>query len=394
MLIDDYMSSKRNKKSNNSIKKKKRWRITLLIFAGFLVMVLLGGIWGYDVFVARGRTEEPTRRTRTNTDAVLYKSEKQLKRQLSYRFPGLADKLERTIVVPGMKATEALQSGFAVKTMCTSMTPQGMCVTEKYIFISAYCATHRHNSTLYMIDKKSGRLIKTIALGTRAHVGGVAYDPDHKIVWVSGGTKGTAKAIGYTLDSLVNYRINRRQPVEAEFNYTLATIERNSYMMYADHALYIGYFSADGLSELERFNLTAKGGLKAQIFTDYDELHESVVADHSYVTGRRAQGVAKSSPYLLLSKSYGIFDSSLLAFQMAVKGDQLKDGNADMKSRFPQKMEQICVSDGKLYCLFESEAYAYRAQPFLVMDRVLVFNAKNFVPEEQKSVVDIANIES
>lgn len=386
--------NKKSKNNDNNIKKRERRRIGLLIFVVFLVMVLLGGIWGYDVFIVRGRTEEPTRRTKTNTDAVLYTSERQLKRKLRRRFPNLADKLEKTIVVPGMRATEALQSGFAVKTMCTSMTPQGMCVTEKYIFISAYCSTHRHNSTLYMLDKKSGKLIKTIALGTRAHVGGVAYDPDHRIVWVSGGTKGTAKAIGYTLDSLVNYRINRRQPAEAEFNYTLATIERNSYMMYADHALYIGYFSPDGLSELERFNLTKEGGLKAQIFTAYDELHESVVADHSYVTGKRAQGAAKSNPYLLLSKSYGILDSSLLAFQMAAKGDQLKDGNADMKSRFPQKMEQICVSDGKLYCLFESEAYAYRAQPFLGMDRVLVFNVKNFVPKEQKSVVDIANIES
>lgn len=388
------MDKRKKSNDNNNIKKKKRRRIGLLIFVGFLVLVVIGGIWGYDVFIVRGRTEKSTRLTKTNTDPVLYTSERQLKRQLRYRFPNLAKRLEKTIVVPGMRATEALQSGFAVKTMCTSMTPQGMCVTEKYIFISAYCATHRHNSTLYMIDKKTGKLIKTIALGTRAHVGGVAYDPEHKIVWVSGGTKGTAKAIGYTLDSLVNYKINRRRPAEAEFNYTLATIERNSYMTYADHALYIGYFSPDGLSELERFNLTKEGGLKAQIFTDYDELHESVVADHSYVTGRRAQGAAKSNPYMLLSKSYGILDSTLLTFQMKAKGGQLKDGNADLKSCFPQKMEQICVSDGKLYCLFESAAYAYRAQPFLGMDRVLVFNVKNFLPKEQKRVVDIADIES
>jgi hypothetical protein len=47
------------------------------------------------------------------------------------------------------------------------------------------------------------------------------------------------------------------------------------------------------------------------------------------------------------------------------------------KHDFPQKMEQIYVYDGKLYCLFESAAYAYRAQPALKVDRIMIFDAED-----------------
>jgi hypothetical protein len=42
-------------------------------------------------------------------------------------------------------------------------------------------------------------------------------------------------------------------------------------------------------------------------------------------------------------------------------------------------MEQIYVYDGKLYCLFESAAYAYRAQPALKVDRVMIFDEKDLL---------------
>ena len=47
-----------------------------------------------------------------------------------------------------------------------------------------------------------------------------------------------------------------------------------------------------------------------------------------------------------------------------------EERNADRIYLFPQKMEQICACDDKLYCLFESAAYAYRSQPLLRLDRI------------------------
>lgn len=383
-------SVRRFKKRKQKRKRtRKAFRIMLI-----LIVLVIGVIGAYCVyaFLLRGRSEPSAHGKKTNTDAVVYSTEEKLLSRMKWRFPTLASLVKDTIVIPGIRQSQALQGQFRVLTMCTSMTPQGMTVTEDYIFISAYCYTHKHNSNLFMIDRKTKKLIKTIPLGTKAHVGGMAYDSQNRIIWVSGGTKGAAKAIGYELSVLENYEIEQMEPAQMKFNYTLATITRNSYMMYADHALYVGYYTTSGLSELEKFDLTDEGGLKAQIYVDYDTLHESVVADSSAVTSGRVQGSAKEQPFLYLSKSYGISDSILQIYQTDQNSNSFRDSNADGVWRFPQKLEQICISDGKLYCLFESAAYAYRIQPFLIIDRVLVFDAADLNPEieEPEDIVDIA----
>lgn len=374
--------------------KKKKSRTRKVLEAVILSMMILIGVlgsYGLYVFLLRGDSEPDAHGSRTNTGAVFYSTEQKMKSAMNWRFPQLASLIKDTITVPGLRQSRALQGQFRALTMCTSMTPQGMTVTEKYIFISAYCHTHKHNSNLFMIDRTSKKLIKTIVLGTKAHVGGVAYDSRHRIIWVSGGTKGAAKAIGYELSELEDYDIGQMEPARAKFNYTLATITRNSYMTYADNALYIGYYTTSGLSELERFDLTDEGGLKAQIYVDYDTLHESVVADFSAVTSGRVQGASKEPLFLYLSKSYGIDDSALQIYQVDENSNQFQDQNADRVWRFPQKLEQICAADGKLYCLFESAAYAYRAQPALILDRVLVFDVDDLNPkiEEPEDIVDI-----
>ncbi len=379
------------KRKKEKKKRSRTQKVILAIFLAFLILIGTVGPYVLYAFVLRGQGEPSAKGKKTNSEAVVYKTQSSMLLRMRWRFPELTPLVRDSIAIPGMRQAEALQGQFRALTMCTSMTPQGMAVTEKYIFISAYCHTHKHNSDLFMIDRKTKKLIKTIALGTRAHVGGMAYDMRHRIVWVSGGTKGAAKAIGYELSTLENYDIKDMKPARAKFNYTLATITRNSYMTYADNALYIGYYTTSGLSELERFNLTDEGGLKAQIYVDYDTLHESVVADFSAVTSGRVQGAAKEDPFLYLSKSYGVDDSALQIYQVDENSNEFQDKDADKVWRFPQKLEQICAVDGKLYCLFESSAYAYREQPFLLIDRVLVFDTSDLNPEaeEPENIVDI-----
>jgi hypothetical protein len=394
MLALTKRKRKQNRKEKIKRQKSQAFYMAVGVLLSLLIILVTVGPYLLYVFVLRGDKEKRTGYKRTNTDAVFYEDEEEMKRRMYWRFPDLSGMLKDSIVLPGMKAAEALQGDFRARTLCTSMTPQGMTITEDYIFFSAYCHTHKHNSDLFMIDRKTKKLIKTIALGTKAHVGGMAYDPEHRIVWVSGGTKGAAKAIGFELADLEAYDIKSEEPVRAKFNYTLATITRNSYMTYADRALYVGYYTASGLSELERFDLTKEGGLKAQIYLDYDTLHESVVADFNAVTSGRVQGAAKKDPFLYLSKSYGIDDSALQIYQVDQNSSQFQDQHADRIWRLPQKLEQICQADGKIYCLFESAAYAYRAQPALIIDRILVFDADDLTPdiEEPEDLVDIADL--
>ena len=107
------------------------------------------------------KTGEPV----TNTDAVY--REHYIRDVLSgYRifkelwFRGLKSD---TYVIPGLKSTKTMRSDDAHEfCACTSMTPQGICVTEKYLIISAYCRTQKHNSVLYVLDLETREFLKEI----------------------------------------------------------------------------------------------------------------------------------------------------------------------------------------------------------------------------------------
>ena len=376
-VFEEPKSSSRRAKGRR--RPVRKWKIALCIIAAALAVYVL------YVFQIRGWREPRTRRTETNREAAVYRSEKTMKQMMSIGFPSLASRIKRTYVVPGMKATKTLLGEFRASTMCTSMTPQGMCVTEDYLFISAYCHTMKHSSVFYMMAREDGRLIKTIPLGMLAHVGGMAYDPENRIVWVSGGTLGAAKAVGYRLEDLEAYEEDSRAPAAAVYNYTLATMTKNSYMSYWENMLVIGIFSLRGLSEVSWFDLTEEGGLYSQIFEDYDPVHESVAADYTAVTSGEIQGVSIAGRHLFFSKSYGPLDSVFQIFEYEPFGERFLDEDAVKELRFPQKLEQIYVADGELYCLFESQAYAYRAQPLLAVDRVLVFDIDDILPEEMRT---------
>ncbi len=346
--------------------------------SAFLLLMLLA----YFLYATRyrGKHEPRAPLSGTNSDAVIYSSEKSMKRLMSIRFPELSGMLRRSYVVPGMRRTRTLMGEFRAATMCTSMTPQGMCVTEDYLVVSAYCHALRHNSVLYLIDRADGGLLKTIPLGGQAHVGGMAYDPAHRNVWVSGGTSGAAKAIAYRLEDLVNYDEESCLPAQPVFNYTLSTMTRNSYMNRAGEFLIAGIFGRNGKSEISWFVMTEEGGLHSRIFEDYDPIHEAVAADYTAATPDEIQGVTQNEEYLLLSRSYGPFDSELQIYEYDRGRTDYARKDALKRIRFPQKLEQICEADGQLYCLFESQAYAYRAQPFLWVDRILVFDAEDLLP--------------
>ena len=70
-----------------------------------------------------------------------------------------------TYIIPGLNATETQVFGEKnTSSICTSMTPQGLAVTEDYLLVTAYCHTNTHNSVIYVIDKKTHEFVKEIVL--------------------------------------------------------------------------------------------------------------------------------------------------------------------------------------------------------------------------------------
>ncbi len=178
----------------------KRWALVTLA----VLLVAGGGIGAYLYYamIARGDKEPEAKYVETNTNPVCYGSEKAFTLALRSDFPELAKKLKGTVVIPGLNATRTTLHGFHGITTCTSMTPQGMAVTEDYIFISAYCHTKQHNSVILMLSRQTGSFLKEIVLPDTSHVGGLAYDPVNNNLWVSGGGKGKARAVAYDMISM------------------------------------------------------------------------------------------------------------------------------------------------------------------------------------------------
>lgn len=190
---------------------KRSFRIFILkILAVVFVLCICYFLYA---FVYRAKTELPTKAVVTNRGAAVYtlRGQKQMlsqKEDFSYfAFDGREKEKEYgTYVIPGLKNTRTLltKKG-ATPAMCTSMTPQGLAVTEDYVLVSAYCSTQKHNSVIYVIDKEKHNFIKEVILPGQPHVGGLAYDPEHKLLWYSSNINGIAQAVSIKMDTIEAY---------------------------------------------------------------------------------------------------------------------------------------------------------------------------------------------
>lgn len=63
-------------------------------------------------------------------------------------------------------------------------TAQGYTETDEYKIVSAY--KKGSNSRLYYYDKETGKFVGYVELNNKDHVGGITYDPDDKLLFVTG----------------------------------------------------------------------------------------------------------------------------------------------------------------------------------------------------------------
>ena len=389
---EERRNKRAEKKEVKKVNRKVRWKRLRRVICVLLVLSIAGGGYWYYAFQYRAGYEPETDLKVTNKDA-LYTMEEHMKtvrrhkEVYDYAYTNREGDVDYgTYTVPGLKATKTLRIRTTGKpAMCTSMTPQGLAITEEYLLISAYCRTNEHNSVIYVLDKNNHQFLKEIVLNTRAHVGGMAYDTMNKNLWVTGQGSTWAQANSISLAHLKEYIFEENyEPLKFDMSYNLYRIKRASFMTYHDGALFVGFFTQDKASVIEKYLINADGTLYEKIDQNLKRtvgvIDPVACAVSMQVISGKVQGMAFYNNKILLTRSWGILPSEVQIFNYSRYGI-LSSSEAYKTVRFPERLEQIYQDGNDIYALFESAAFSYRLSSINRIDRVLKLNGAKLVTE-------------
>lgn len=347
-----------------SYSKEKKIIIIICLIIYIVIWIL------YELFFGSLRKYEyKTDLTNTNTTPSIYSTEEELMSDLENSHPYFAEYLNNNnttemYIVPGMKMTESLSMKTHKKDKCTSMTPQGLAVTEKYIFISAYCYTHKHNSVLYVLDRESKKFIKEIVLDSTSHVGGLAYDNNYNKLWIAEYKKSKSYVGSLKLDDIEKYDIKENKKIKYTDLVLLKNVKRASFITYNDNSLLVGYFNLFKNGYFKIYDINDKGTINGNTNT-------------TRTIDKSIQGIAYDNNILYLSQSFSLFNSKLIIFDKITdikSNNKYYEDKAKYSIPLPEKLEQIYVYNDKLYMLFESSAFSYKFTSENHIDRVISFS--------------------
>lgn len=321
----------------------------------------------------------------TNVNTVSY-SDSEFIKQLKKSYPEVYNSLDTGgdqsfYTIPGLEQTKAIiHSGNQKGQIGISkdMAPQGIAVIEdKYLIISAYSQSGKYNSVLWVVDENTGQFIKTIALDDLDHVGAITYDDEHDRLWVATVNKqNRAQVEALNLSTIENYSLEKSQKaIVFNTSVNLDGPKLTSYMTYHNDMLYVGYFDQNQNGTLYAYRMNSSGKLSTN-----SNQSNTAVADKTWATYQKIQGISFYEDNILLSQSYGTRDSKLLVFKNQLKNAtfDLDQGDAIASMTLPPYLEQVIERKDKVFLLFESASQKYRNNKTIIhMDRIIKINIEH-----------------
>lgn len=283
----------------------------------------------------------------------------------------------KDFIIPGLISTKAYNFRTKKYDTATAMTPQGIAVAGKYILLTAYDGDHLHASVIYVLNKKTGKYIKTVQVPGRPHLGGIAYDPVAKNIWVTSSMGKSSALAAFSLKKLVAYQEANKIPIRYDHQIAIPAVEKASTVTYYDGQLFVGFFNMYGRGKVAAYTIARSGKNKGSI-TNNEVKSVTGTLQWSDPTGetsmdKQIQGIAIYQNKIFLSQSYGSSSSKLYVFPTSAL-NALDEKNAELVIEMPPYLEQITAYKGQLLCVFESASKLYAKPKVVVMDRILSLN--------------------
>ncbi|EQM53183.1 hypothetical protein N692_05935 [Lactiplantibacillus plantarum EGD-AQ4] len=286
-------------------------------------------------------------------------------------------------VQPGLQATltRNLHNGALVTS--PNMIPQGMALAGRYRLITAYDATGQTQSVIYVQNRHTNRLENTILLRGKPHVGGIAYDPRHRRIWLCSHRRNHGIIVSLPLATVRHFNPLTMRAVHYQQRWLLPNLSNASMLTYHHQALYVGQFKSGQPTLMARFPLNAAGHPGAAVQTadsnaPYTYRLQRAISDWQGNLPANLQGITFYRQYALCSQSYGQHASKLVVLKMAA-ASAVPSPSVMVTYRLPPQLEQITVHGHRLHLLYETGAAAYRQQQPDAIDRVLTINLRRLL---------------
>lgn len=245
------------------------------------------------------------------------------------------------------------------------MVPQGIAVVGDLFLVSSYDYAKNNQSCITVFDDV-GNVINTCFLDNKAHVGGIAFDEDNSLIWVTG-TNGNvnAYALSHILFSEKASSIYSNLYVgKGLTNYRNPFLDSASFLTIHNNELFVGNFSLNGAGKLKRYGISI--GDDRVLTLEYKGL--------SYIPDC-VQGVTfytlDDEDYIIFSRSFSTeINSVLQVFHYNEEIDNFRNC-VSVCLELPAMMEQVTVKNSKLVALFESSAKPYKNKVKVMEEELL-----------------------
>lgn len=296
--------------------------------------------------------------TDQNVQMYSYQSKNKKLKDCSYTFLN-------HIKIPGMPSTRE-EDIRANRITDTSQCPQGICMTDEFLLVSAYSSGEGSYGCLHIFNRENGEYLATLGLKKKSHMGGITFDGSN--IWVCHSSSRTLECIPYAfvewVASCMPQSVIDCSSMFEEYKVSNAP----SCVAYHDGLLWVATHTKILNSTMTAYQIKADGLKKVK----------------SYRIPDKVQGVAfDRDGRVFISSSYGRTSSSYLKLYESAELLDQKPGKPMAKVEMPPCSEEICVTEDDVYILFESAGEKYlegtdgKGRSVSPLDEVLVLSKKS-----------------